>query len=530
MVFTLLMLAAGTLAGDGSDGDRPRSVAEVAAQIDALMERHWASAGVNPTDLASDSTFLRRITLDLLGRIPTEREAVEFAHDASPDKRVQCVERLMSSPEYALHFGNVLDELIQGKYAGDRNFITYLRQSIAQHKTWDRLFQEIMLGPWDTDEQKPAARFLSQRIRDLDDLTTDTSRVFFGIEIACAKCHDHPLVPDWTQHHYYGMASFFNRTYEFGKERIVAEKDTDDVTFVDRAGTQSTARIMFLSGKVIDEPKMVIDPKLQDLKERRKKEGRYLEPAFSRREQLVRVALDDKAFFSKAIVNQIWATLFGRGLVHPTDQMHSENLPSVDGPLELLAADFSNSGYDLDRLVSAMVSTRTYQRSSMWHSASEPPGAEQFAVAQLRSLTPRQYAFAVILATGDQALDRATPENRSDRYRDIENRAASLTESMDRRSTNQQSSTNEALFMSNSPALQQLVQPAGENLVARLAAMPDTDHVVETAIWTTLGRAPDPNEKSHLVTWLESNAQARSVACCELVWALLTSAEFRFNH
>src|SRR5207244_7488102 len=143
------------------------------------------------------------------------------------------------------------DEMIQGKYAGDPEFIAYLRRSIAQQKSWDRVFSEIMLGPWDSDEQKPASRFLSRRIHDLDDLTTDTSRVFFGIEIACAKCHDHPLVPDWTQHHYYGMASFFNRTYEFGKERIVAGRNPETRPFGIVPASKFRQRPMFFPATLI---------------------------------------------------------------------------------------------------------------------------------------------------------------------------------------------------------------------------------------------------------------------------------------
>jgi hypothetical protein len=528
MPYSVLLLAA--IAIEEASAARSFVDDSVVAKLDALVAAHWQSNGINPAQISDDVTFLRRVTLDLVGRIPTHSEALAYANEDQPGKRQRTIRRLMDSPEYALHLGNVLDEIIQGKYAGDRDFISYLRRAIAQQKPWDRVFREVMLGPWDSEDLKPASRFLSRRIRDLDDMTADTSRVFFGIEIACAKCHDHPLVADWTQHHYYGMASFFNRTYEFGKERIVGEKDTDEVTFVDRAGTQFTARSMFLSGKVIDEPKLVVDPKLKDLKERRQKEGRYLEPAFSRREQLVGVALQENKFFSRAIVNHLWNYLFGRGLVHPVDQMHSENPPSIAGVLQLLAEDFSSSGYGLDRLVSAIVSSHAYQLSSNWHSASEPPAAEHFAVAALRPLTPRQYAFSATLAAGDHTLDQTSGNTRANRYRELENRAASLTESMDRRAANFQSSTTEALFMTNNSAVQQLIAPAGSNLSVRLAAIQETSNLVETAFWTVLSRPPNDDEKSNLVQWFEAREQDRSGACSRLVWALLTCAEFRFNH
>jgi len=510
--------------------DRLAGVDQVAERIDQLIEQCWQSAAVSPAAPVDDLSFLRRATLDLVGRVPTYREATGFAADTSPQKRAGAVERLMSSPEYALHWGAVLDELIQGRHAGDREFVAYLRRGVAQHKGWDAVFREIMIGPWDADEQKPAARFLSRRVRDIDALTSDTSRVFFGVEVACAKCHDHPLVSDWTQHHYFGMASFFNRTFEFGKEKIVAEKDSDDINFVDRKGNQHTAKTMFLSGRVVDEPKFVVDPKLKDLKDRYKTEGKYLAPLFSRRAELVSVALDQREFFSRAIVNHIWANLLGRGLVHPTDQMHSENPSSVPDLLEFLSDDLAAHGYSLDRLIAAIVSSRAYQLSSTWQSAAEPPGDELFARAQLRALTPAQFAASAILVAGDSALDQAqTDDERIKRRQELEDKARALTESLDRRTTNFQSSATEALFMSNNPAVQQWLVPGGNNLVARLATLGETDKMVDTAAWTILGRALDADERNHLVRWIDAK-EDRPAACSQLVWALITSAEFRFNH
>src|SRR5437867_3349324 len=148
MALTVLLLA--TIAFQDGNAHTGHAIVEdsVVVKLDALVAAHWQAAGVNPAELADDSTFLRRLTLDLVGRIPTFREATAFAADGSLQKRQLAIRRLMESPEFALHFGNVLDELIQGKYAGDREFIAYLRRSIAQRKSWDRVFREIMLGPW----------------------------------------------------------------------------------------------------------------------------------------------------------------------------------------------------------------------------------------------------------------------------------------------------------------------------------------------------------------------------------------------
>src|SRR5205814_4088625 len=136
----------------------------------------------------------------------------------------------------------------------DPDFVAYLRGAAVRHTPWDQIFRDVVLGPWDAKDRKGADRFLVKRANSLDDLTTDAARVFFGVNVSCAKCHDHPLVPDWTQDHYYGMASFFVRTYEAGKVQAknkanidLMEKPTSDVMFVTTKGERRTAKMMFLS-------------------------------------------------------------------------------------------------------------------------------------------------------------------------------------------------------------------------------------------------------------------------------------------
>jgi hypothetical protein len=310
------------------------------------------------------------------------------------------------------------------------------------------------------------------------------------------------------------MASFFNPTYEGSKGRGrtggILEKKTAEVVFVTTKGQRRTAKAMFLSSRIVDEP-----------------------AAVGRREQFVRVALEEKNFFSRAIVNRLWAYFLGRGLVQPVDQMHSANPPAISGLLEWLAQDLAAHGYDLDRLIAGLVSSRVYQLASTKPTEGEDPAPQEFARAALRPLTPPQYALSLMLATGDGTFDQAkSPEERSRRYRDLEGQSARLTkaDALDGRSDRFQTSTSEALFLSNNPDVQRLVAPAGNNLVARLAALTDTKQLVETAVWTVLTRPPEDEERAFLVRWVEEHKRDRARACGELVWALMTSAEFRFNH
>lgn len=487
-------------------GAQADDASAVAVKIDQILKLHWQKNNVTPAAHCDDATFLRRTTLDLAGRIPTTKELDDFLADKSNDKRQKHIAKLITSPDFALHFGNVLDNLIQGSYSGNDAFVRYLRDSLREKKSWSVTFREMMIGPW-KDKTSAANRFLDKRARNVEALTSDTARVFFGVDISCAKCHDHPLVPDWKQDHFYGMMSFFNRTT--GGKGKVGEKNSGEVKFL-KAGKETTAKMMFLSGRVIDEPV-------------KKEKGK----SYSRREQLVQVALDQQKFFSRAMVNRLWDYFFGRGLVHPIDQMHSGNEPAVPGLLEALAEDFAKSDYDLHRLITGIVSSRAYQLSSRW-ARGEIPDDDTFAVARLRPLNPNQFAFSLMLATGTS--DLGAPSKWAEKYVAIEKDANALEKFLDPRLSEHQSTSREALFLSNHPEAQKLIQAEGENLVARLCRMEKTNQIVSTAFRTVLSRSPDKGELTQLVKWINDQKQTKQETCGQLVWALFTSAEFRFNH
>ncbi len=504
----------------------------VAAKINELTKQHWQAAGVQPAGPADDATFYRRLMLDVAGRVPTRREAQSFVQDATAGKRAAAALRLVSGAEFPLHFANVLDDMLQGRYAGDREFIAYLRDGLKVRATWDQTFREIVIGPWETPEQKRADRFLQRRVKSTDELTNDVSRIFFGVDISCAKCHDHPLVDDWKQDHFYGLSSFFNRSYEFrGEQNLVGEKDEGEIEFVTRDGENRKAKLMFLSGRVLEEPTLADDPQRKAALEQAKKDKKYLPPVHSRREQLVQAALEDRRLFSRAMVNRIWAYLLGRGLVQPVDQMHSANPAAIPALLDWLAEDFAASGYHLERLIAGIVMSRPYQLSSDWPEGASRPAPELFAVVPLRPLSPKQYAVSLLLVTGDESFDDLPDDAaRAERHKQLDDRANGLARDLDVRTDEFQSSVGESLFMSNHPSVQQLLKPAGKNLAARLLEASDDGQLIELADWSIFSRPPAGDEPAFLSGWLAARSTDRPAACRDLAWALLTSAEFRFSH
>jgi len=507
------------------------SISEV---VDHHVGAKLAEAGVAPAPRADDANVLRRTMLDLVGRIPTAAEARAYLADPASDKRVVLVDRLLTTSGFVRHQANELNALLMAGANGE--MLDYLRTAVSEKRPWDAMFRD-MLAPT-ADQSSGASRFLKSRIRELDKLTNDASVVFFGVNVSCAQCHDHPLVPAWSQEHFFGMKSFFGRSFESGD--FVGERDHGSVTFQTTSGEEKTATLMFLSGTMAAEPP---SPELTD--EQRKQERQLLEqlkrekkppspPSFSRRAQLVEIALRDgeDAYFSRSIVNRLWYRLFGRGLVHPIDQMHPANPPSHPELLDWLARDLVEHGYDLQRLLRGLVLSETYSRSSRRESGDHPP-PELFAVASLRPLTPAQYATSLKLASmsPDWFPADANSAEFQQQIEQVENSARGFANLIEQPSEDFQVSIAEALLFNNSAQIaSDLLRDGGDSLVGKLKSLDDSQARIETAAWNILSRSVAPEEASLLRQLFDQDAADRLASAQHLVWVLLTSSESRFNY
>jgi hypothetical protein len=517
--------------------DRP--IEEV---IDHYIGAHLRAEGIEPAPRVADHALVRRLMLDLAGRIPTLAEVQAYAGGLSPQRRQELVDRLLSSPDYVLHQRNELEYLLfdEGRSAGA--FRDWLAQAVRDNRSWDAMFRDMLLSPEDAKNSPPALQFIKTRGNDIDRLTTDVSSLFFGVNISCAKCHDHPLVPDWKQDHYYGLQAFLSRTY-LTKNQFVAERDGGEVKFKTTSGQEKVARVMFLTGDVVEPPtapeksaeeKKQEQSRLQDLDNRKEP---HPAPAYSLRQQLVEVALkpdNAERFFARAIVNRLWHRLLGHGLVSPVDQMHSENPPSHPELLAWLARDLQSHGYDLKRLIRGIVLSETYARSTRWEHGPRP-AASLFAVLQPRILTPRQYAISLRLASSNPDAYPSEATTREDWARQVdalERSAAGFAGLIEvPRGDDFQISVTEALLFSNSDRVErEFLRDGGDTLVGKLKTLAQPAEQVETAFWTVLSRPPDDEELKLFAEYLEARRDRPLEGLKQMVWILLAGTEFRFNH
>jgi hypothetical protein len=492
--------------------------------------------GVIPAKPADDASFLRRVTLDLVGRIPTVAETAAFVGSNDPFKRVQLVDRLMSSPSFVRHQANEFDTLLMAGTKGSLR--EYLTRALDENRPWDKIFRELVTADESDPKQKGASEFLKQRVADTDKLTTEVSTLFFGVNVSCARCHDHPLIHDWTQFHYYGMKAFFARTFDNGG--FLAEREYGQVKFKTTKGVEREAKMMFLTGKVADladvpEPSAEEQKKEKERFDALKKEKKAPPPPkVSARAKLVDLSLenDQRDFFARAIANRLWHRFFGYGLVMPLDQMHAENPPSHPELLTWLARDLMDHGYDLRRLMRGLVLSRAYGRSSRWEGGTAPAPA-QFAVARLRALTPMQLAVSLRLATTDPATVAADmkPEEVEKRLEGLESNARGFAGMLAQPGDDFQIGVSEALLFSNSDRImKEYLAEGGDRLVSRLLKLKEPKDVVQLAVRTVLSRPPTAEETKLLGEYLQKRSDRPVDACRQLVWALVTSSEFRFNY
>ncbi len=504
--------------------------------IDHYVQARIVAAGAETSELADDANLLRRTMLDLVGRPPTVAEARTYLESTEPDKRAQLVQRLMATPGYVRHQINEFDTLLME--GSGKSLREYLTRALEQQRPWDQMFRDLLLGEKDDPAQKGALQFVNARIGDLDKLTNESSVIFFGVNVTCAKCHDHPEVAEWTQDRFYGMKSFFSRTFDNGG--LSGERDYGLVSFKTTEGEEKSAKLTFLTGQVIEEPTSKTPSDEEQKAEKKKleelKKSKQPPPAprFSRREQLVEVALrtSEDNYFAKAIINKIWYRLLGRGLVMPIDQMHPENPPSHPQLLEWLARDLVVNGYDLNRVVQGIVLSDTYARSSRFTGATAP-AVDLFAVGQIRPLTPMQYAVSLRLGSTnpDQFPSSMPPEEFAKQMLGLENAARGYSNKFEQPRDGFQIGVAEALLFSNDTRVRDdFLRDAGNTLVGKLAKMEDPQTIVDTAFWNVMGRAPDAEERTVLIRYYQQRQDRPVEACQHIVWALLTSAQNRFNY
>lgn len=509
--------------------------------IDRFIELGWKERRLTGAELSKDGIFLRRVYLDLAGRIPSTEERQKFFENSFPDRREQLVDALLAGADYSRHLREVFDVVLMERKGGraqsqrkENHWYEYLENSFRANRPWNEMVRELIIARPDGTNSRGSDWFLYERRNSHQAMAEAVAPLAFGVQIGCAQCHNHPMAWEIEQRHYWGLVAAFNRSknVEASEGSGIAESAIGGfVTFANLKKQSQPALLAFLNGKVVEEKrpgegeKEKDDPDLYLIppppeKEKAKKPA---VPKFSRREALAEAATEDNPQLARAFVNRIWAMLLGRGLIHPVDRLDSLHLPSHPDLLDWLSRDFEQNGFDVKRLIRQIVLSRTYQLDSR-PIAGDAPLPQSFARALDKPLSAEQLFRSVLIATGNaaDAEGKIAGKPEAEYLRAFVERFPELF------AEEYNASLQQATFVSNSVLLDQLLNRASGNTTDLILQLNGVEAQVSLAFELVLGRKPVGDELEPARRLVEGNPGEQGIK--HLLWALLASAEFQLNH
>ncbi len=489
--------------------------------IDEKLLAKWQNLGLTPSPLCADEEFLRRVHLDGIGTLPTPEEIRAFLADKGADKRQKAIDKVLDRPEFvdfwALKWGDLLrinrDFLnVRGMWS----FHNWVRACLRDKKPVDEMVRDIITAEGSTFTEGPANYFMGSR--NPGDWAETTSQLFLGVRITCAKCHHHPF-EKWSQDDYAGMSAFFVRLGTksssefgiFGGEQVVYLKSSGEASHPRKGG--------------VVQPHPLDGPVMTDPIDRRVKLAEWM-------------TAGKNPFFARNLVNRFWGYLMGRGLVEPLDDMRATNPASNPELLDALAEDFVAHTFDLRHLIRTIMNSRAYQLAP--HST---PGNQadaeniHYTRFHVRRLTAEQIADALDFATGTRqkyaGLPLGTraiqlPDSKVGSFLlDVFGRPARQITCECERTT--QPNIGQALHLLNGDFLNKKIGDGAGRIETLFKAKKDLPAIVEELYLVTLSRPPQPDEVQRAQTWIQRAPTPRE-GTQDLLWALLNSREFLFNH
>lgn len=517
---------------DGLHAADPESTrgkpASVLSAVDTLISEAWENAGIKPSKVATEPEFLRRAYLDILGRIPSVRESLEYLSSKDPARRAKLVEALLAHPDYAKNFATIWTVVLTGRRnlegRADRDALrSWLRRQFAEDRPWNDVSSDLITASGSNKENGAVNFTLAHLQGDAVPLTSFTTRVFLGQQVQCTQCHDHPS-NDWKQADFWGINAFFRgvRSREVRTSNAtgavaydyteLTEEPTDAfATYEKRNALVGIAFPTFLDGRKISQGTDVV-----------------------RREELSKfVTARENLDFARAFANRTWGHFFGRGFVNPLDDFGPHNPPSHPEALDLLARHFIESNYDVKALIRLVTSTRAYHLSSQTLPANEKDDS-LFSHMALKPMSPEQLFESLLIAT---SAHKAGGQGDSDRRRQdwLGQFIYAFANDEGEEASSFQGTIPQALMMMNGELMERAVNGSPGSFLADLVdqarlqkrSAPEL-FVVNHLYLAALSRYPTARERDAALKFLSSSPDPIPIVE-DLFWALLNSNEFVLN-
>ncbi len=524
--------------GSTEAADNPQTVA---AQTDRLLREEipYANAAKKAPPRLDDERYLRRVSLDIIGRLPTPEEVTAFALDPSSDKRTKIVNKLLADPRYGENWGRYWRDVIMYRKTEERNqFLvgvpldSYLTDSLNSNKPWSQIATEFITAKGSANEHGECGLIVAQQGQP-EEITGEVSRIFLGVQIQCAQCHDHPT-DRWTRENFHQLAAFFPRVASQPNRQGQGTRPEITVTAIDSEGPFRGRGPMNMRFRGTLEHRMS-DPKNPQ------SDGTLMQPVLfatgeslpvgtpdaDRRGTLAKwITAKDNPYFAKAFVNRLWAELTGEGFYEPIDDLGPDRHATAPKTLEYLAQQFANSDYDIKWLFQAITATEMYQLPSAPRRGPEDPPMQHNVAQRLRADQVFDNILLVLEATEPAVPAGPFGAGAARQFGPRRQFTTAFGYDPSMRRDEVQSSIPQALTLMNSPLVSGALRGAGNTMLARkLAAITDDSALTQELYLRVLGREASPSE---LTTCLQFVKQVnnRTEAFEDILWGLINSAEF----
>jgi hypothetical protein len=519
-------------------------------RIDQLIEAKLGDAKAQPA--AGDAEFLRRVYLDLAGRIPTVAETRGFLDDKAKDKRAKLIDRLLAGDDYPRRMQELFHVMLMERRGDNEEWTKFLRAAFEKNLPWDEIARAIIRPDADDETKRGAAYFFTARLVsegamapvDVPGLTTDFGRLLAGVNLNCAQCHDHVNIDDYKQVDFQGLHMIFENVktvrgeFPAVSENVMTEKKEFMSVFT-QVPMETAPRVP--GGKEVE---IVTYPKGEEYAvEPDRKTKKPGVPKFSPLAELSKqLASPENDFFCKNIANRLWFVMMGRGLVEPLDVQHSDNPPSHPELLKLLADEFAAHKFDVKWLLKEIALSKVYQRTSVLPEGEAEPPRESYAIANEKRISAEQLFWSTMLATGE--FDRQRKEQDGGDKKSIEQLVADSPDLTELREgffkvfanppkepeVEFEPTVAAALFLMHDQRVLKLLQAKDGDLVDRLAKLKSDDEVADEMFLAVLSRPATDEDRRDVAEYLKANQNRRVEAIGEVAWALFASTEFIVNH
>ncbi len=487
--------------------------------FDRLRELHILPAG-----LSSDSAFLRRVCLDLTGTLPPPERVREFLSDRDPRKRERLIERLLNSPEFVDYWTFRFADFFRVVYRNAYSYKSWIRESLARNKPYDQMARERVASQGNGGPTRHFIKSVSGEVMRPHEKMGEDVRVFLGIRLDCAQCHDHPY-ETWTQDQFWGITAFYGQ---------LTRIRTPSVFMDDISGNEEQP----------EGPKVIHPRRRQEVVPSFLDGSPASATGVNPRELLADwMTAPENPYFSRAIVNRVWANFFGKGLVEPVDDFRPGNPPSHPELLEALAEDFRRSGFDLKHLMRTIARSGTYQLSGDFnptnredeinHSRALPRRLDaEILLDAISQVTGIEEAFAVhnyvrggTEPKGTRAIE-LVPEVTPSQFLEVYGRPVSR-DSMPWR--DYRSTLRQALHLLVGSTYTTKIGAEGGRVDRLLSDGASDREIVRELYLAALSRYPTAEEEARLQALIEGSPSRRK-GVENLAWGLLASRQFTYNH